>query len=197
MVYSSSVCGLHAPPISFSFVWSSGKYLAMNSSLSNILYSLPTGRSGTRPERPWGPPSFLYNGYRVFPAGKATGAWRWPPTLSSPDVEERIELYLYSTSGTSWPVIGWTLTLPDTDNHFGPNWYFGVTDVCFEVQNVFVVMLSWIAGRCSVTGYPVHPDIRHTNGFLSDGRKASHSKSNPYFSKARCSEMGFRSWRPN
>jgi hypothetical protein len=30
----------------------------------------------TRPERPWGPPSLLYNGYRVFPAIKTAGAWR-------------------------------------------------------------------------------------------------------------------------
>ena len=34
----------------------------------------------TRPDRPWGPPSLLYNGYRVFPGGKAAGAWCWPPT---------------------------------------------------------------------------------------------------------------------
>jgi len=27
-------------------------------------------------DRPWGPPSLLYNGYRVFPGGKAVGAWR-------------------------------------------------------------------------------------------------------------------------
>jgi hypothetical protein len=27
-----------------------------------------------RPDRPWGPPSLLYNGYRLFPVGKATGA---------------------------------------------------------------------------------------------------------------------------
>ena len=33
----------------------------------------------TRPERPWGPPNLLYNGYRVFTGGKAAGAWRWPP----------------------------------------------------------------------------------------------------------------------
>jgi hypothetical protein len=26
--------------------------------------------------RPWDPPGRLYNGYRVFPGGKATGAWR-------------------------------------------------------------------------------------------------------------------------
>jgi hypothetical protein len=29
----------------------------------------------TRPDRPWGPPSLLYNGYRVCPGGKAAGAW--------------------------------------------------------------------------------------------------------------------------
>jgi len=34
----------------------------------------------TRPDRAWCPPSLLYNGYRVFPRGKATGAWCWPPT---------------------------------------------------------------------------------------------------------------------
>ena len=33
-----------------------------------------------RPDRPWGLPSLLYNGYRVFPGGKADGAWRWPLT---------------------------------------------------------------------------------------------------------------------
>jgi hypothetical protein len=35
----------------------------------------------TRPDRPWGPPSLLYNGYRVFPGGKAAGALRGPPTF--------------------------------------------------------------------------------------------------------------------
>jgi len=27
----------------------------------------------TRPDRPWGPPSLLYNGYQVFPGGRV-----WP-----------------------------------------------------------------------------------------------------------------------
>ena len=63
----------------------------------------------TRPDRPWDPPSLLYNGYRVFPGGKAAGAWRWPPTQSSAEAKERVELYLYSPSGPSWPVLGWTL----------------------------------------------------------------------------------------
>jgi hypothetical protein len=30
----------------------------------------------TRPERPWGPLSLLYKGYRFMPRGKADGAWR-------------------------------------------------------------------------------------------------------------------------
>jgi hypothetical protein len=29
----------------------------------------------TLSDRPWGPPSLLYDGYRVFPGGKAAGAW--------------------------------------------------------------------------------------------------------------------------
>jgi hypothetical protein len=40
----------------------------------------------TRPDRPWGPPSLLYNGYRVFPGGKAAGAWCQPPTPFSSKV---------------------------------------------------------------------------------------------------------------
>jgi hypothetical protein len=29
----------------------------------------------TCPDRAWGPPSLQYNEYRVFPGGKAAGAW--------------------------------------------------------------------------------------------------------------------------
>ena len=46
----------------------------------------------TRPDRPWGPPSLLYNWYRVFTGGKAAGACRWQPTPSSAEVKERVEL---------------------------------------------------------------------------------------------------------
>jgi hypothetical protein len=32
----------------------------------------------TRPDWPWGQPSFLYNESRVIPGGKSTGAWHYP-----------------------------------------------------------------------------------------------------------------------
>ena len=76
--------------------------------------SLRAGRSGdripvgarffrTRQDRTWGPPSLLHNGYQVIPRGKAAGAWSWLLTPSSAEVNERVELYLYSHSGPSWP----------------------------------------------------------------------------------------------
>ena len=78
---------------------------------ARISESLRAGRSGdrTRPHRPWCPSSLLHIAYQVFPRGKAAGAWRWPPVPpSSAEVKERVELYLYSPSAPSWPVLGWT-----------------------------------------------------------------------------------------
>jgi hypothetical protein len=64
----------------------------------------------SRLDRPWGPPSLLYNGYRVsFPGVKRPNRGVDHPPSSSAEVKERVELYLYSPSGPSWPVIGRTL----------------------------------------------------------------------------------------
>ena len=52
------------------------------------------------------PPSFLYNGYRVFPGVKRSMRGVDHPPAISAEVKERVELYLYSSSGPSWPVIG-------------------------------------------------------------------------------------------
>jgi hypothetical protein len=80
----------------YSLNWGPGKF-------SGYSDSLRAGRSGdripvggetflTRPDRPWDPPSLLYNGYRVFLGSKAAGPWRWPPTPSSAEVKERVQL---------------------------------------------------------------------------------------------------------
>jgi hypothetical protein len=60
----------------------------------------------TRPDRPWGPLSLLYNWYRVFPGGEAAGAWCWPPTSFLRRGQERIELYLYPLSRPVRPETG-------------------------------------------------------------------------------------------
>ena len=67
-------------------------------------------------DRPWGPPSLLYNGYRVFPVGKERpGRDADPSPPSSAVGHERVELYLYSPCGpyglyrASVPVQGCTL----------------------------------------------------------------------------------------
>jgi len=54
----------------------------------------------TCPDRPWGPPSLLYNEYRVFPGGKERpGRDADPLPPSSAVGHERVELYLYSPYG--------------------------------------------------------------------------------------------------
>jgi hypothetical protein len=43
-----------------------------------LVYSVTPGGGKifrTFPDRPWGPPSLLYNGYWSIPVGKAAGAW--------------------------------------------------------------------------------------------------------------------------
>jgi len=52
------------------------------------------------PDRPWDPPSLLYNGYRVFPGGKERPVRDVDPSPpSSPVGHERVQLYLYSPYG--------------------------------------------------------------------------------------------------
>ena len=54
----------------------------------------------TCPDRPWGPPTLLYNGHRVFPGGKERAGRDADPTPPSSAVgHERVELYLYSPYG--------------------------------------------------------------------------------------------------
>ena len=50
-------------------------------------------------------------GTGFFPGVKRQGCGVDHPLPSSAEVIERVELYFYS-SGSSWPVLGWSLTLP-------------------------------------------------------------------------------------
>ena len=69
-----------------------------------------------------GPPSLLYNGYRVFPCGKnRSGRDADPSPHSSAVGHERVELYLYSPYGAyglyraSVPVQGCTVPFDNTE----------------------------------------------------------------------------------
>jgi len=54
----------------------------------------------TRPDRPWGPPCFLYNGYRVsFPGVKRPGRGVYHPPLLAPRLKKE-QIY------TSIPPLG-------------------------------------------------------------------------------------------
>ena len=70
----------------------------------------------TRTDRPWGPSSLLYNGYRVFPGVKRPGRGADQPPASKRRGHERVGLYLYSPSGPSWPGIRRTLPFLQTKN---------------------------------------------------------------------------------
>jgi hypothetical protein len=65
----------------------------------------------TRPDQSWDPPSPIYSRYRFFSGDKVAGTWRWPPTPSIAEIQERVVLYLYFPFGPSWSVLGWILTL--------------------------------------------------------------------------------------
>jgi hypothetical protein len=56
-----------------------------------------------------GHPASYTIGTGSFPGVKRRGVNN--PPQSSAEVKERVELFLYSPSGPSWPVIGWTLPL--------------------------------------------------------------------------------------
>ena len=86
--------------------------------------------SRTHPDRPWGPPSLLYDGYRVFPGVKRPDRGVDHPPPSSAEVKERVELYLYSPPGTSWPLLGRTLPLPSPEFEHGTVWPIAQSVLC-------------------------------------------------------------------
>jgi len=77
-------------------------------------------RFSVRPDRPWGPPNLLYNGYRVFPGGKVQpgrAADHSPP--SSAAVMEEQSYTSTHPLGHTGPVTG-SLYLFFLDKHLKP-----------------------------------------------------------------------------
>ena len=69
-----------------------------------------------------------------FPGDKAVGCGVDHPPTSSAEVKVRVELYLYSPSGPSWSVLGWTLPfLPLTI--LSPYMFRSLGDILREFQN--------------------------------------------------------------
>lgn len=66
----------------------------------------------THPDRPWGPPRLLFSGRRFSFLGiKRQGCVVNHPHPSIVKVKERVQIYPYSPSGPSLPVLGWTFCL--------------------------------------------------------------------------------------
>ena len=78
----------------------------------------------TRPERPWGLHSLLYNAYRLSSPGvKRMGRGVNHPLIPSAKVKEKVELHLYSPSGPSWPALGrMFFTFAFSDSHRRRTW---------------------------------------------------------------------------
>ena len=70
--------------------------IATRSGLDGLGIEFRWGRDfSRRPDRPWGPPSLLYNEYWVsFPGVKWPGRGVGHPPASSAGVKERVDLYL-------------------------------------------------------------------------------------------------------
>ena len=102
-------CNLHSARVSSPFhVFYVSRPTLITKIMWDILHSgrsedrIPLGGDTfrIRPYRPWGPPSLLYNGYRVSsPVVKRPGRGVNHPPPSSAEVKERVELYLYSPLG--------------------------------------------------------------------------------------------------
>ena len=116
----------------------------------------------TCPDRPWGSPSLLYNGYRVFPRGKELSgrdADLSPP--SSAVGHERLELYLYSPYGpyglyrASVFVQGWPLsfffTMSLTDGQMDGRYLHrsnGILRITWWTWSEYHNMKYWFVSQC-------------------------------------------------
>jgi hypothetical protein len=109
----------------------------------------------TCPDRPRGSSGLLYNGYWVSFLGPKR-PWRGVEhqPLSSMDIKEWVELYLYSPYLPLWHVIGWTLP-SSLVKHCSPVMADGLTGCCLDVEHFFLVIVSYRL----VTTNPFHIEM--------------------------------------
>jgi hypothetical protein len=102
--------------------------LALNVTFAGDLFDSRTGvlrRSGDRIPVGARFSAPVHTGPAAYPASCTMGTWSFPgvkrpgrgvdhPPQSSVEVKEKVELYLCSPSGPSWPVLGRTLHVPFT-----------------------------------------------------------------------------------
>ena len=67
----------------------------------------------------------------LFPGGQVAEEWRWPPTPSSAQVKERVQVHFHSLSGPSWLVLKWALPFSHTQFTHAASGH-GVGDPCFK-----------------------------------------------------------------
>jgi hypothetical protein len=99
----------------YSLIWRPGQHSLHGYSLQGIRSGdrIPEGARFSAPVQTdlRGPPSPLYNRWRVMPGGKAAGACVDHPSPSSANVPERVELHLHFPCVFSWPAPGQTCLL--------------------------------------------------------------------------------------
>jgi hypothetical protein len=81
-----------------------GKHVPSNPGGARFLAPVQAG--------PGAQPASCTMGTESFPGVKRSGRGVDHPPPTSTEVKERVELYLYSPSGSSWPVIGRNFTRP-------------------------------------------------------------------------------------
>jgi len=110
-----------------------------------------------------------------FPGVKLPGRGVDHPPTSSTEVKERVELYLYSPSEPSWPVLGWTLPvpvllqwrLPNTGRYEQPA---AVQNGCVAVRRQVSCTLDCLNTLVSLTAIRfdgIHPAVRRLNDNIS------------------------------